>query len=141
VISRDKLLEQLMGRKAAKAHIAAKQAPRTAAQTSKLGIPSRSTKPEESDNEDESRAAMFRSKRRKTEKPKTTENETEEQPGEHEASDITSSAPVKDPSDLEDGAPKSKKQKQKQKPSSYLDEVLAERSKKKKKKKGKKDTT
>ena len=137
-----------MGKKAAKAHIAAKQAPKTATQASKSGIPSRTTKPEESDEEDEGRAAMFKSKRQKTEKPTATDNEQlskptgteeEEQPENYEPSDITSSAPVKDASDLEDGAPKSKKQKQK--PSSYLDEVLTERSKKKKKKKGNKDTT
>ncbi|ORY02947.1 hypothetical protein BCR34DRAFT_447855, partial [Clohesyomyces aquaticus] len=144
--SNDRLLEQLIGKKAAKEHRASKPAPRDASNPQKFGRKPETSKREPSDDEEEGRASAFRSKRTKTNRmppPKTTiarddgetaVGETESpqeggsdstatmkktvtgpEPGQPEEEDATSARPVK---------PKS---------GSYLDEILAERSKKKKK--------
>lgn len=145
--SNDKLLEQMIGKKAARAHIASKKAPQTASQPGKFGKQPRTSAREESEDEEEGRAAAFKSKRRK--KSKGTAAEATEDAGEAQE-ELIKSTPSADP-DIEDvteeaGLGATKKipkvveddeptsQKQSSKPGSYLDEILAERSKKKKKK-------
>lgn len=146
--SNDKLLEQLIGKKKAKAHIAAQQQaskPGTQ-QQQKFSRSSGSTKKEESDDEDEGRSAAFQSKRRRLKKPPVTVQDKEsdgdipkgqtinETP---EPSSITVPEPTKDMSEEEEAKapPKAIPRRAKPKATSFLDEILAERSKKKKKKK------
>lgn len=144
--SNDKLLQQLMGKKAAKAHVAARQKPQEAGKPKKLFEPA--PKKEESEDEEEGRAATFKSKRRKiTKSPKVEDKEplSEQTPGaeiplrpagtdDTEATTTAKAAP-KD-SDAEEAPAKSKP-----KGGSYLDELLAERSKKKKNKKKKQEAS
>jgi hypothetical protein len=140
----DKLLEQLIGKKKAKAHIAAKQhAERLGAQPQpKQGR--QVTKKEESEDEEEGRAATFKSKRRRVAKqkpdPAGDEDDVDDAakppvPAEESRKDETP-APKED-DDLSDpgptaSKPRSKNSRGRAKPTSYLDELLAERSKKKK---------
>jgi hypothetical protein len=139
----DKLLEQLIGKKKAKAHVAAKQhAERLGAQPqAKHGR--QVTKKEESEDEEEGRAATFKSKRRRVVKPKpdpvsdddageeaklpvaAEEKEQKETPAAQEDDEISDPGPTA-------GKPRSKNSRGRAKPTSYLDELLAERSKKKK---------
>jgi hypothetical protein len=141
----DKLLEQLIGKKKAKAHIAAKQhAERLGAQPQpKQGR--QVAKKEESEDEEEGRAATFKSKRRRVAKPKpdpvsaddgdeeakllvaAEEEEQKETPTPQEDDDLSDSGPTA-------AKPRSKNNRGRAKPTSYLDELLAERSKKKNKK-------
>jgi hypothetical protein len=153
ITSNDKLLEQLIGKKKAKAHMASKlQAERLGAappqpKNSRQAI----TKKEESDDEEEGRAATFKSKRRKVAKPKpapTSDDEAEDQeqmskypnPDELTQKSIVADNPEEaqirkfyDEVDLEPVPKKSKPipSRSRAKPTSYLDELLAERSKKK----------
>ncbi|KAF2016273.1 hypothetical protein BU24DRAFT_462446 [Aaosphaeria arxii CBS 175.79] len=134
--SNDKLLQQLMGKRAAKAHIAAKQAPKTNLNAQKN--PARYLKKEDSEDEDEGRAAHFKSKRSKTipvssETPDANElsegvtspaNQTVAQQDDRATSD----------DDVEALKPKPKSRKAVSRPGSYLDEILNQRSKKKNKK-------
>ncbi|KAF1830693.1 hypothetical protein BDW02DRAFT_533483, partial [Decorospora gaudefroyi] len=80
--SDDKLLQQLLGKKKAKAHMAVKQEaarPSAAAKAQRYGK-SLPTKKEESDDEEEGRAATFKSKRRKKEgKPVVTEVDSDDE--------------------------------------------------------------
>ncbi|KZM27037.1 uncharacterized protein EKO05_0005023 [Ascochyta rabiei] len=153
--SNDKLLEQLIGKKRAKAHLAAKQeAERASARQQPTWQQKKEEKKiEESEDEEEGRAAMITSKRQKTQQqqqkkkknkpivavPKEEEDEVmggldgelkedavavtqdEQQESKKEESD--------DDVDLK---PKKRVKKSRTKPTSYLDELLAERSKKKK---------
>lgn len=145
--SNDKLLEQLIGKKAAKAHIAAKQAPQTNAKNLPLGKRSRTFKPEESEEEEEEgRTAAFMSKRPKTTKVPNVKREDVALESEQDRSDKdveqstlnTTAQNVLDVDGREKEDHKSPKSRsQKPRSGSYLDEILAERSKKKKNKKTK----
>jgi hypothetical protein len=151
VTSSDKLLEQLIGKKRAKAHIAAKeQAERLGAQTQPKHGRRDVPKKEESDDEEEGRAATFKSKRRKVVKPTPAPVSDEEdgveavlkptQPDIPSEDAVQKDAPPLDENDeTSEPAPAVKKPKSmpsraRAKPTSYLDELLAERSKKKKNK-------
>lgn len=160
--SDDKLLQQLIGKKKAKAHITAKQEaarPNAAAKAQKYGKPN-VAKMEESDDEEEGRAATFKSKRqRKKEKPAPrvadSDDEDEEMRAKRLAADVKkeevkeevkdeviADVPVanqpfqkeeeeeEEEAEVVEPAPK----KAKAKPKSFLDEILAERFKKKNKK-------
>ncbi|KAF2191106.1 hypothetical protein K469DRAFT_558170 [Zopfia rhizophila CBS 207.26] len=138
--SNDRVLETLVGRKAAKAHIASKQAPKQNAQSQKVGCRplAKRTKAEESEDEEEGRAAAFRSKRQKMNKVPSSKSladvdgERAEQQDTELLEDPRSLADTKSESNMRRDAADSRRQVPKL--GSYLDEVLAERAKKKKKK-------
>jgi hypothetical protein len=149
-ISNDKLLEQLIGKKKAKAHLANKQqaeraGPQQAPKTGRRPAP----KKEESDDEEEGRAATFKSKRRKVVQPKQVDVNDEEAGSDGDAVDAPDTAETKEqgiesrlPQENDEDSdvptakakPKSLPSRGRAKPTSYLDELLAERSKKKKNK-------
>ncbi|KAF2872019.1 hypothetical protein BDV95DRAFT_606585 [Massariosphaeria phaeospora] len=148
--SNDRLLETLIGKKAAKAHIAAKQAPRQTNNPQKYGTPTRPAIPEESEDEEEGRAAAFKSKKRKMTTPKPGSAPKDEDipfrpstngPSNDPIADDSTPAPtVETKQEIEnDEVTMLKLQRVESKPMSYLDEILAERSSKKKKKKRSKD--
>jgi hypothetical protein len=163
--SSDKLLEQLIGKKKAKAHLASKlQATRLGAQPQPKQNRRDVMKKEDSEDEEEGRTAAFNSKKRRVAKPKQTavkdeEHEDEEHDpvvpatdepiikNENEAEQVVEAPKVKEEDDQEaDVLPipaptKSIPSRGKAKPVSYLDELLAERSKKKKNKAKNKGTT
>ncbi|CAA9966452.1 DUF3245 domain containing protein [Pyrenophora teres f. maculata] len=149
--SDDKLLQQLIGKKKAKIHIAAKQdaarpKPATKAQQyAKQNV----AKKEESD-EEEGRAATFKSKRQKKKEKKEprkvdSDDEDEESRAKRLAANANNEDETKedviadtqvevkpnqdddDEAEVTQPAPK----RTKNKPKSFLDEILAERSKKK----------
>lgn len=147
-ISNDKLLEQLIGKKKAKAHLANKQ------QAERAGpqevVPKSGRRPvakkEESDDEEEGRAAAFKSKRRRVGQPKQNPMSDQGLEADEDAPEAPElkedgkepEAETKMPQDDEDSdaAPSKAKSKPlpsrgRAKPTSYLDEILAERSKKK----------
>jgi hypothetical protein len=145
--SSDKLLEQLIGKKKAKAHLASKlQATRLGSQPQSKQGRREAVKKEESEDEDEGRGSAFQSKKRRVVKPKPAVKDEDDANEEHdlEASVIDS---LKDEEDVK--APEVKKEEEegetmpvtapkksipnrgRAKPVSYLDELLAERSKKK----------
>lgn len=148
--SDDKLLQQLIGKKKAKAHIAAKQQaarPGAAAKAQQYSKPA--AKKEASDDEDEGRAATFKSRRqKKDEASKVVDSDDEDEEtrakrlaaGANQKENVVTDAPADDkPSQKEEedqepdvAQPASKKARTK--PKSFLDEILAERSKKKNKK-------
>ncbi|KAH6616316.1 hypothetical protein C7974DRAFT_416462 [Boeremia exigua] len=147
----DKLLEQLIGKKRAKAHLAAKQeAERASARQQPAWQQKKEeTKPEESEDEEEGRAALIASKRQRGSvakpKPKLTSVEAEKltsfeaeksKSAETEKPDSIdvqeSPAPKEESDDDVELKPKKRVKKSRAKPTSYLDELLAERSKKKK---------
>ncbi|KAH7077552.1 hypothetical protein BKA63DRAFT_489121 [Paraphoma chrysanthemicola] len=151
--SSDKLLEQLIGKKKAKVHLAAQQnASRLGAKPQPFKHDRPHAKKEESEDEEEGRAATFKSKRRRTAKAKiepadledeetrgavSVSNEEKLPDGNGEAQHEADSTQQKDDEDEEippTRAPKSMPSRSKPKATSYLDEILAERSKKKKKK-------
>jgi hypothetical protein len=147
--SDNKLLTQMIGAKKAKVHLASKQQmTRLGAQPQpKHGRPV-AAKKEDSEDEEEGRAATFKSKRRKTAKPKpapATEDDSEDQQAlpvqarDHgdEIEQAKGDVAAEEPEEEDQPAPKSKSipSRGKAKPKSYLDELLAERSKKKKKSK------
>ncbi|XP_014556090.1 hypothetical protein COCVIDRAFT_100883 [Bipolaris victoriae FI3] len=155
--SDDKLLQQLIGKKKAKAHIMAKQEaarPSAATKTHQYSKPAVAKK-EVSDDEEDGRAATFKSKRegRKARKPpKALDSDDEDEETrakrlaagakteDREIKELTTETPVEDKSsekveeeeEAEPAPPAPKKVKTK--PKSFLDEILAERSKKKSKK-------
>ncbi|KAF2793963.1 hypothetical protein K505DRAFT_200435, partial [Melanomma pulvis-pyrius CBS 109.77] len=158
--SKDKLLETLIGKKAAKAHIAAQQTTRKNATPIKFDKPVRTPKPAESDDEDEGRTAAFKSKRQRTRKPMpmpmpvdldmpeaqedapetdlphrlaNTGDNLEDATLENEPVVVPKRNQTEDDSGPENTNP-IRSRKQKPISGSYLDEILAERSKKKKKK-------
>jgi hypothetical protein len=129
--------------------MAARQAPKDNSSTQKPQVP-RDAKPEESEDEEEGRAATFKSKRRKTANgPQSgntdvSENRSEDHPKPSEAengteSEVTESVVKKTTIEDEDSNAQgvSPKPDRKPKSSSFLDEILAERSKKRKRKKAK----
>jgi hypothetical protein len=155
----DKLLEQLIGKKRAKAHLAAKlQATRLGAQPQPKHSRQVASKKEDSEDEEEGRASAFQSKKRKVVKPKRAVVSDEE--NDEGAEDATKVVPVTVTQPVEDGkeqdeavetqdskeddeeadtppvkiTSKSIPSRGRVKPVSYLDELLAERSKKKKNK-------
>ncbi|KAI8937188.1 hypothetical protein NX059_006397 [Plenodomus lindquistii] len=162
--SDDKLLVQLLGAKKAKAHVAAKREaarPDASAKARQYGKPVVAKK-EESDEEEEGRAATFKSKRSRKNVEKKVAREVDsdhedeemrakrlgtgvraEEEEDSKISDkdaVTKSEPSinqdvalkEDPA--EDEKVKTAPRKTKAKPKSFLDEILAERSKKKSKK-------
>jgi len=154
--SDDKLLQQLIGKKKAKAHIHAKQeAARPNAASKAQHYKKLAAKKEESDDDEEGRAATFKSKRQKKKvkqeaKPADSDDEDEETrakrleggtvkveeelPKEEVATDAQADAkPIKE-EDEEEAETQSAPKKARTKPKSFLDEILAERSKKKNKK-------
>ena len=156
--SDDKLLQQLIGKKKAKAHITAKQeAARPNAASKAQHYKKLAAKKEESDDDEEGRAATFKSKRQKKKvkqevKPADSDDEDEEtrakrlaggtvkQEEELSTGEVATKAqvdvePVKKEeeegdADIVQPAPK----KTRANPKSFLDEILAERSNKKSKK-------
>jgi hypothetical protein len=154
--SDDKLLQQLIGKKKAKAHIMAKQEaarPNAAAkahQYSKQAAAKKAT----SDDEEEGRAATFKSKRQsnKEKKPsKVVDSDDEDEETRAKrlaAGGMIGEQKTQDPvanNQLEENPPQKEEEeepqlaqpalkKAKAKPKSFLDEILAERSKKKNKK-------
>jgi len=148
--SDDKLLQQLLGKKAAKAHIAARQAPKDNSNIPKPGPGLRSAKPEESEDEEEGRAATFRSKRRKTVQTTQTEKADDLSEDLQKTSELESGSKMdedaippakKQPPKENDAKDQSPQPPHKSKSASYLDEILAERSKRKKRKTKNKDAT
>lgn len=153
--SNDKLLEQLIGKKRAKAHLAAKQ---EAERASARQQPAWQQKKEEkkvehvdSEDDEESRATVITSKRQRNDKIKSTskskdievENQATTEAAESDEK-LKEHVPVAAPQDGQqeekkedsdddiDLKPKKRVKKSRAKPTSYLDELLAERSKKKK---------
>ncbi|KAF1920714.1 hypothetical protein BDU57DRAFT_431377, partial [Ampelomyces quisqualis] len=138
--SSDKLLEQLMGKKKAKAHLAAKQhAERLGAQPQpRHGRREAVKEKKESDDEGEGRAATFQSKRRKLVKSRPEPmSDDDRAAGQEPAVPITEEPALDDLEHDEAPAPpkpNSMPSRERTKPTSYLDELLAERSKKKRNK-------
>ncbi|KAF3011045.1 hypothetical protein E8E13_011064 [Curvularia kusanoi] len=141
--SNDKLLEQLIGKKRAKAHLAAKQeAERASARQQPTWQQKKEEKKvEESEDEEEGRAATIASKRQKkmgakgASRGKSGEEKADaaEVAGESLAVEESADVASKDVSDDDiDLKPKKRVKKSRAKPTSFLDELLAERSKKKK---------
>ena len=146
----NKLLEQLIGKKAAKAHLEAKQASKnnTKQPGQKLSRPQAPPKKEDSEDEEEGRASAFKSKKRKVTKtkpinPGMQDSETDDgvvgslpsPPSQSNTSKQDDGQRVEDSSDADNRTktiPKSTYRPSK--PASFLDQLLAERSKKKKKK-------
>jgi len=149
-------LQQLIGKKKAKAHITAKQeAARPNAASKAQHYKKLAAKKEESDDDGEGRAATFQSKRQKKKvkqeaKPADSDDEDEEtrakrleggtvKEGEGPKEDVTTEAqadakPIKKEDGEEAEATQPAPKKARTKPKSFLDEILAERSKKKSKK-------
>jgi hypothetical protein len=141
--SNDKLLEQLLGRKKAKAHLAAQQdLSRPGSKSQKQGRPTPAKK-EESEDEEEGRAATFKSKRTRKPQPKpVAQDESDDEDEESRAKRLKTGTETshvqeevakepEEPASDEEEAPKQASRKAKAKPKSFLDEILAERSKKK----------
>jgi hypothetical protein len=144
--SNDKLLEQLIGKKKAKVHLATtQQATRLGTQPQPKHGRQSSTKKEESEDEEEGRAAAFKSKRRRNVKSKAVavtdgDGDAETAPPVQASNDVDDPTlatlpATEEPEEDEQPSVKYKSipSRGKAKPKSYLDELLAERSKKKKK--------
>ncbi|KAF2268114.1 hypothetical protein CC78DRAFT_530492 [Lojkania enalia] len=144
--SQDKLLQQLLGAKAAKAHKAAKQAPKEHIKPQKLNH-STTSKADDSDDEG-GRAATFISKRRKTskippiqhpepfmDKFRVTDAQLPLRPTSNETISDDSTEVEKLKAETDDPEDTSINYRPKPKLGNYLDEILAERAQKMKKKK------
>jgi hypothetical protein len=93
------LLQQLIGKKKAKAHIIARQEaarPNTVAKAQRYQKP---TKKEESDDEEDGRAATFKSKRRRKETRKAVEVNSDDEDEETRAKRLAASTNTKDRED------------------------------------------
>ncbi|KAF2445110.1 hypothetical protein P171DRAFT_521159 [Karstenula rhodostoma CBS 690.94] len=154
--SHERLLENLIGKKAAKAHLASKQ---KHAATVKPQNPVKPTPTKEESDEEEGRSASFKSKRqRRANPPLAKQEESDDEDEESRALSVRSKklktnpqspeigekdeAMANGPEDelVEEKAEDVKKHKPvsrppKAKPTSYLDEILGEKAKKKNKKK------
>ncbi|KAL1656461.1 hypothetical protein SLS61_000924 [Didymella pomorum] len=151
--SNDKLLEQLIGKKRAKAHLAAKQEAERASARQQPAWQQQQNPAvqaaEESDDEEESRAAVIASRGKRNEKAQLKsksksikgkrEGSTEvAEPEEKTEGDVPAATEVGQKEEKEDSdddidlKPKKRVKKSRAKPTSYLDELLAERSAKKK---------
>jgi hypothetical protein len=144
----------LIGKKAAKAHMATKEKTKRNATPINFNQPIqpvKATKAVESDDEDEGRTAAFQSKKQRTKKRRPVpvdsdapETELPHRPvnsEEHQGGPILeknlATAPMKNPDEVESGAENANlinSRKPKTTKGSYLDEILAERSKKNKNK-------
>lgn len=147
--SHERLLENLIGKKAAKAHLASQKKHAT---TTKPPKPVKPVETKEESDEEEGRAATFKSKRQRRTRPVRSQNEESDDEDEESrtlnlasrekktAADVHEVAdeggdPIKPPED--DGASQVSPapRPSKSKPKSFLDEILSEKSKKKNKKK------
>ncbi|KAF2026148.1 hypothetical protein EK21DRAFT_92593 [Setomelanomma holmii] len=156
ITSSDKLLEQLIGKKKAKAHLAAKQnATRLCAKPQAQGHDRSHAMKDESEDEDEGRTAAFKSKKRRTEKTKPVIVKEVERDGDedvqaqtiehqnnvdsipHDETEQTKKVAENTDVFATAAAPKPIPSRGKPKATSFLDEILAEQSKKKKNKKNK----
>lgn len=155
--SHERLLENLIGKKAARAHIAGKQKYTAVTKPQKPAEPIESK--DESD-EEEGRSAAFRSKRQRRANPVSTRNDLSDEGEETRASNIVvkklkvtravsttvndedmTVANVQNEGETEESAEAtSDARPSRPKPKSYLDEILGERSRKKNKKKKGKET-
>ena len=147
--SNDKLLEQLLGKKAAQARKKTQGANGNAVGDSHVAVkqkPAAVRQAVESDDEEEGRAASFRSRKSKARHapapaPPVTDPRDEEvqQASEGHGEELHADITVHDVQslDIEDSEPEERPRKKKA--GSYLDEVLGQKAKKKKK--GKKKTT
>lgn len=152
--SNDKLLEQLIGKKRAKAHIASQQqvARPVTTQQHKFSNNKTNMKKDDSEDEDEGRTAAFQSKRLKPNQKSEPKVKTVES-GDKNGDESNSQAKYNDvegvvkkskddskdaEGDKEDVAvapkPRAMPSRTKVKPKSFLDEILAERSSKKSRK-------
>ncbi|RMZ71459.1 Proline iminopeptidase [Pyrenophora seminiperda CCB06] len=150
--SDDKLLQQLIGKKKAKAHIIAKQeAARPNAATKAKQHTKQSTAKKEDSDDEEGRAATFKSKRQRKERQAPKKVDSDDEDEESRAKRLATSAQSADETkeDVVAGAQVDEKPTQdddddddvkvtepasrriKVKPKSFLDEILADRSKKK----------
>jgi len=149
--SDDKLLQQLIGKKKAKAHIAAKQeAARPNASTKVQQYVKQSAAKKDESDEEEGRAATFKSKRQKKKEKQTprkvdSDDEDEESRAKRLAATAKNGDAIKEviitdtqvddeltqSNDYEAEVTPSASKRTKAKPKSFLDEILAERSKKK----------
>ncbi|KAJ4993904.1 hypothetical protein SVAN01_00381 [Stagonosporopsis vannaccii] len=143
--SNDKLLEQLIGKKRAKAHLAAKQEAERASARQQPAWQEQQTKKKEerveSEDEEEGRAAVIAGRGRGGKGPKGRGNEkvgvaSEEPKGDGKSGEqiAKEEEEQEDEDDHVDLKPKKRVKKSRPKPTSYLDELLAERSRKKKSK-------
>ncbi|KAF2735072.1 hypothetical protein EJ04DRAFT_492382 [Polyplosphaeria fusca] len=149
----NRLLEQLLGKKAAKSHKAIKQAPGESKKKPKFSYSSKVQRQEESDDEDEGRASAFKSKRRKMNQPRPIvpgSDAVNEEGGEGKQRPALRQENLDDlgegqregdvqavSAELGDERKPVQSRSSQPKAGSYLDEILAERSKKKKKKRNK----
>lgn len=163
--SDDKLLQQLIGKKAAKAHLASKQAGRTNLKRQTNSKPQPSSK-HESEDEEEGRASAFSSKKKRLAKPKPKAAESGMvQDGDVE-DDVEDEAVAMTPQQLSSKGTGHEREVESErsvqagacsdqsdpdrrtststartsKTGSYLDEILSERSKKKQRKRHKEKT-
>jgi hypothetical protein len=139
--SSDKLLEQLIGKKKAKAHLASKlQATRLGSRPQPKQGRREAVKKDESEDEEEGRGSAFQSKKRRVVKPKQTavKDEGVADPLVKDEEDVEVSEVKKEEEEVDvipvATSKKSIPSRGRAKPVSYLDELLAERSKKKKNK-------
>jgi hypothetical protein len=139
--SNDKLLEQILGRKAAQARKKSQEASKgragslhAAPKAMNANVPARKAEVE-SDEEEEGRAAAFRSKKqkkahRREEGPALDEKQPDAEPGAPQggAEEREKTTPAAQDSEPEEERPRKKAA------SSYLDEILGQKAKKKKNK-------
>ena len=146
----------MIGKKKAKSYIASKEAKQKNSNITQVrfdrpyGKPAKTPKVVESDDEDEGRSSAFKSKRKKLERDLLKSGEDAEKVelvnrsagvvGDEESLALETDAAKglveaqSDSNSGEDNAKTMKSKKQKSKKGSYLDEILAERSRRKKKK-------
>ena len=156
------MLQTLIGKKAAKAHMAAKESTKRNATPINFNQPVQNVKAikaVQSDDEDEGRTAAFQSKRQRTKKRRPVPVDSDDPDAQEEAPQtelpcrpvnsekhqeepilekVLATAPMKNPNVDESGAENTNvinSRKPKAIKGSYLDEILAERSRKNKNKK------
>jgi len=143
----DKLLDSLLGKKAANAHrkaqALAKSATAQPQDAPKPAVKEKSKRPaEDSDSEDEGgRAAAFKSKRAKPSKPQPKVQEDDAEDGAHVDTDMPEAIVKAKATELTLQPPQGTKSPAKsngrKRPASYLDELLGQKANKKNKKKNK----
>jgi hypothetical protein len=142
----DKLLDSLLGKKAANAHrkaqALAKSATAQSQEAPKPGVKEKPKRPADSDSEDEGgRAAAFKSKRAKPSKPQPKVQDADVEDGADVKTDTpeadveakTAELTLQPPQDTSTAA----KSNGRKRPASYLDELLGQKANKKNKKKNK----
>jgi hypothetical protein len=142
----DKLLDSLLGKKAANAHRKAQALAKSAnAQSMEAPKPAVKEKPkrpaEDSDSEEEGgRAAAFKSKRAKPSKPQPKAQENDAEDGAHMDTDTPEASVEAKAAELTLQPPQdtnTSKSNGRKRPASYLDELLGQKANKKNKKKNK----